>query len=380
MRANWFWLALPPAVLVLIVALLLMWRPLDQLSQQAPPVEEAAIERVNLTPGKISIDIRTDGSEPVVIAQVQVDTAYRLFTATPASGAARLGLARIDIPYPWIEGEAHHIALVTSTGAIIAHSIEVATATPRLSGESLALLAVVGLLLGAVPVATGLLAWPAMRSLSQPTMNFLLALTIGLLAFLLIDTIGEGLEAAAETIGRLRGTVLFWVMLAVTTLVLLALGRAKGAAPEGLRLATFIALGIGLHNLGEGLAVGAALATGEAALATFLVIGFTIHNVTEGIGIAVPLADERPRFLQFVGLAALAGLPAILGTVAGTQAVSPLWIAVCFGVGAGAILQVIIEVAALLARRAGQGQWLSPPVAAGVTVGLGVMYATALLV
>jgi len=380
MRANWFWLALPAAVLVLIVALLLVWRPLDQLSQQAPPVEEAAIERVNLTLGMISIDIRTDGSEPVVIAQVQVDTAYRLFTATPASEGRRLGLTRIDIPYPWIEGEAHHIALVTSTGAIIEHSIDVATATPRLSGESLALLAAVGLLLGAVPVATGLLAWPAMRSLSRPTMNFLLALTIGLLAFLLIDTIGEGLEAAAETIGRLRGTVLFWVMLAVTTLVLLALGRAKGAAPEGLRLATFIALGIGLHNLGEGLAVGAALATGEAALATFLVIGFTIHNVTEGIGIAVPLADERPRFLHFVGLAALAGLPAILGTVAGTQAVSPLWIAVCFGVGAGAILQVIIEVAALLARRSGQGQWLSPPVAAGVTVGLGVMYATALLV
>jgi len=380
MRANWFWLALPAAVLVLIVALLLIWRPLDRLSQQAPPVEEAAVERVNLTPGMISIDVRTDGSEPVVIAQVQVDTAYRLFTAHPLSMGARLGRTRIDIPYSWIDGEAHHIALVTSTGAIIEHSIEVATATPALSGESLALLAIVGLLLGAVPVATGLLAWPAMRSLSPSVMNFLLALTIGLLAFLLIDTIAEGLEAATKTIGRLRGTVLFWVMLAVTTLMLLALGRAKGTAPEGLRLATFIALGIGLHNLGEGLAVGAALATGEAALATFLVIGFTIHNVTEGIGIAVPLADERPRFLQFAGLAALAGLPAIIGTVAGTQAVSPLWIAVCFGVGAGAILQVIIEVAALLARRAGQGQWLSPPVAAGVTAGLGIMYATALLV
>lgn len=380
MRRNWFWLALPAAVLVLIVALLLVWRPLDQLSQQAPPVEEAAIERVNLTPGLISIDIRTDGSEPVTIAQVQVDTAYRLFTAMPASAGSRLGRTRIDIPYPWVEGEAHHIALITSTGAIVDHSIDVATATPTLSGESLALLAIVGLLLGAVPVATGLLAWPAMRSLSQRTMNFLLALTIGLLAFLLIDTIGEGLEAAEGTIGRLHGTLLFWVMLAVTTLVLLALGRAKGGAPEGLRLATFIALGIGLHNLGEGLAVGAALATGEAALATFLVIGFTIHNVTEGIGIAVPLADERPRFLHFVGLAALAGLPAVVGTILGTQAVSPLWVAVCFGIGAGAILQVIIEVAALLARRAGAGQWLSPPVAAGVIAGLGVMYGTALLV
>ena len=380
MGSKHFWLALPLVVMVAIVALLLIWRPLDRLSQGAPPVEEAAIERVNLTPGLISLDVRTDGSTPVVIAQVQVDTAYRLFTATPLLAGARLGLTRIDIPYPWIEGEAHHIALLTSTGALITHSVEVATATPVLSGTSLGLLAAVGLLLGAVPVATGLLAWPAMRSLSRPTMNFLLALTVGLLAFLLIDTIGEGLEAGAETIGRLRGTVLFWVMLAVTTLVLLALGRAKGVAPEGLRLATFIALGIGLHNLGEGLAVGAALATGSAALATFLVIGFTIHNVTEGIGIAVPIADERPKFIQFAGLAALAGFPAIVGTIVGTQAVSPLWIAVCFGVGAGAILQVIIEVGALIARRSGPGQWLSPHVAAGVTAGLVVMYATALLV
>ena len=380
MRSTPFWLALPAAVLVLIVALLLIWRPLDRLSQEAPPVEEAAVESVRLTPGLISLDVRTDGSAPVSIAQVQVDTAYRLFTAKALSPGARLGLTRIDIAYPWVDGEAHHIALVTSTGAVIEHSIDVATATPVLSGASLGLLAAVGLLLGAVPVATGLLTWPAMRSLSRPAMNFLLALTIGLLVFLLIDTIGEGLEAAAQTIGRLRGTVLFWVMLAITTLVLLAMGRAKGKAPEGLQLATFIALGIGLHNFGEGLAVGAALATGSAALATFLVIGFTIHNVTEGIGIAAPLADERPRLVQFAGLAALAGLPAIAGTILGTQAVSPLWIAVCFGVGAGAILQVVIEVGALVVRRSGPGQWLSPPVAAGVSAGLAIMYGTALLV
>jgi zinc transporter, ZIP family len=380
MATTRFWLGLPVVVLALIVAVLLLWRPLDQLSREAPPVEEVAIERVNLTPGLISMDVRTDGSVPVTIAQVQVDTAYRVFVSTQISAGQRLGLVRIDIPYAWIEGEAHHIALLTATGAIVSHTIDVATATPVLSGASLGLLSVVGLLLGAVPVATGLLAWPALRSLSRPTLNFLLALTIGLLGFLLIDTIGEGLEAAAQTIGRLRGPVLFWVMVATTALVLLVMGRARGVAPEGLRLATFIALGIGLHNLGEGLAVGAALATGSAALATFLVIGFTIHNVTEGIGIAVPLANERPKLVQFAGLAALAGLPAIVGTVIGTQAISPLWIAVCFGVGAGAILQVIIEVGALIARRSGPGQWLSVPIAAGVCVGLGVMYGTALLV
>ena len=70
--------------MVAIVALLLIWRPLDRLSPEAPPVEEAAIERVNLTPGLISLDVRTDGSAPVVIAQVQVDTAYRAVHRHPA--------------------------------------------------------------------------------------------------------------------------------------------------------------------------------------------------------------------------------------------------------------------------------------------------------
>lgn len=380
MTASRGWLAVPAVLLILVVALLLWWRPLDLLSAGAPPVEEAKVESVRLMPGLITLDLRTDGSEPVVIAQIQVDGAYRTFTATPERPTAWLGLTRFDIPYPWIAGEALRISLITQTGVVIEHSIGVAQLTPLLTGVSLGLLATVGLLLGAVPVGLGLLAWPAMGSISRSALRFILALTIGLLAFLFIDTVGEGLEAAGETVGRLRGPVLFWAMLAVTAMGLLALGRRGGAAPEGLRLATFIALGIGLHNLGEGLAVGAALATGSAALASFLVIGFTIHNVTEGVGIAAPLADEKPSILKFVGLASLAGAPAIFGTILGTQAISPLWIAVCFAIGAGAILQVIIEVGALMARRSESGRLFDPAVAGGVATGLVVMYATALLV
>jgi hypothetical protein len=380
MTSSKLWLIVPAALVALVVALILIWRPLDRLAATSPPVENTAVESTMLTPGLISLVLRTDGSVPVVIAQVQVDGGYREFTASPHQPAAWLGRTRLDIPYPWIEGEAHHIALITQTGAVVEHTIEVAQATPQLELGSLSVLALVGLLLGVVPVATGLLTWPAMRSISQSGMNFLLALTIGLLGFLLIDTIGEGLEAAGETIDRLKGGALFWVVLALTTIILLALGRRHGTAPEGLKLAFFIALGIGLHNLGEGLAVGAALATGAAALATFLVVGFTIHNVTEGIGIAAPLARERPTFAHFAGLAALAGLPAIAGTIIGTQAVSPLWIAVCFAIGAGAILQVIIEVGALIMRRSGTGSFLNPAVASGVVSGLAVMYATALLV
>ena len=144
-------------------------------------------------------------------------------------------------------------------------------------------------------------------------------------------------------------------------------------------LAGFIALGIGLHNLGEGLVVGTALATGAAALASFLVVGFVLHNVTEGLGIAAPLTTVRPPFAVFAGLALLAGLPAVVGVWFGTQAVSPYLAALCFGVGAGAILQVVVELGAYLARETG-GLPLTRATAGGFALGLGIMYGTALLV
>jgi ZIP family zinc transporter len=378
MRSTLPWLAVPAGALVLVVTLLLIWRPLDQLSTSAPPVEEIAVESVVLSAGLIQLSLRTDGSEPISIAQVQVDGAYRTFTADPAVPQSRFDTVQLDIPYPWVTGEAHRIALITTTGLVVEHEIEVAQETPRLDASSIRLLGTVGILLGVVPVIIGLLAWPAMRSISPVGLNFILALTIGLLGFLFVDTIGEGLEHAGMSIGRLRGPVLFWAILGATAIVLLAIGRKQGHPPEGLKLAGFIALGIGLHNFGEGLAVGAALASGAASLASYLVIGFTIHNVTEGIGIAAPISKDKPTFGHFAGLAALAGLPAVAGTILGTQAVSPLWIAICFGIGAGAILQVILEVASMMLR--GSNSLLSPSTAAGVTVGLAVMYATALLV
>ena len=378
--ARPLWLALPVVLLAAVVAFLLFGRPLADLAGSAPPVEELAVETVRLEPGVIALTVRGDGSGPITIAQVQVDGAYRGFAAAPSPVVGRLGSARIAVPYPWVAGEAHHVVLVTSTGATFDHTIDVAVEPPAWRA-ALGELLLVGLLLGIVPVAIGLLAYPAIRQLGSTGMTFILALTIGLLLFLLVDTLGEGLEKGAEALDRLRGTTVVFVAMALTTLGLLALGRHGGKAPEGLRLAFFIALGIGIHNLGEGLAVGAALATGAAALATFLVVGFVIHNVTEGVGIAAPLVPgERPPVVAFAGLAALAGLPAIAGVLIGTQAVNPYWTAVCFGVGAGAILQVVIEVASLLMRRDGSGALARPSGAGGIVAGLAVMYATALLV
>lgn len=380
MGSRLLWMILPAVVLALAVAGFTALRPLDGLVAASPPVEQVAVERTRLVPGAIELGVRADGSKPVGIAQVQVDGAYRTFAIDPAEAIGRLSTARITIPYHWIDGETHHVVLVTSTGVTFEHTIDVATESPQWQYSTLLRLGFVGLVLGLVPVVTGLLAYPALASLGAAGLRFLLALTVGLLAFLLIDTLREGLEAGARALERLHGSTVVWVSAATTAAVLLAFGRRSGRVPEGAALATFVALGIGLHNLGEGLAVGSALSTGAAALASFLLVGFVIHNVTEGIGIAAPLVGTRPSLALFAGLAGLAGLPALAGVLLGAGAVSPLANAVCLGVGVGAIFQVMVEVTALMVRRDGTVAMMSLSGAGGFVAGLAIMYLTALLV
>ncbi len=384
---RWIWLALPALALAAILAVILIGKPLERLSASAPPVEELTVEAVKLTPGLIALTVRADGSLPVTVAQVQVDGAWRAFTAVPTATIGRLGSARIDISYPWVEGDSHGLLLLTSTGATFEHTIEVAVPALAPAGADLGQMILIGLFLGLAPVAAGLLAFPAIRGASEGAMGFILALTIGLLGYLFIDTVSEGLEVAETALDRLRAGTLVWVAMAASALVLLAVGRRGGRPPEGAALATFIAFGIGVHNFGEGLAVGAALSSGAAALATFLVVGFAIHNVSEGFAISAPLAQDRstggrPGLAVFAGLAALAGLPAVPGVILGAAAFGPYWTALCFGIGAGAILQVIIEIAAMMVRRAeraGAGA-ITATTLLGGTAGLAIMYMTALLV
>jgi zinc transporter ZupT len=370
----------PLLLLGLLVVSFAVWRPLDRLSTGAPPREAIAFERVALDETGIHAYVRADGSEPVVIAQVLVDDAYWTFAMTPAGPLPRLTSARIDIPYPWVEGEAHKIKLITRTGQTFEHEIKQAVATPKGSGGDLIGLGLVGLFVGPVPVLIGLAFYPALRRIGAAAMTFLLGLTIGLLGFLLVDAVAEGLEAAGQALDGLKARALFWAVAASATLVLFAVGRRGGRPPEAMALAGFIAFGIGLHNLGEGLAIGAALATGEVALASFLVLGFAVHNVTEGIGIAAPLRDAHPTLLSFAWLAALAGGPAVLGAWGGAYAYAPHLAAVCFGIGAGAILQVMIELALYLQRRATEAVVTPVPGLSGAIAGLAVMYATSLLI
>jgi zinc transporter ZupT len=227
---------------------------------------------------------------------------------------------------------------------------------------------------------------PFMRGLKRRWLDAILALTIGLLAFLLIDTAGEGLEVAARVPGAFNGLILFGAGAILAYLLIQVASSRRGAnrdeASGRMGLSYLLAIGIGLHNLAEGLAIGAAYAAGEAALGAFLVVGFTLHNITEGIGIAAPIAQDRPKLVTFLWLALIAGAPAIAGTWIGGFVYSDVAAAIFLGVGTGAIVQVIVEVGKLLMRH-GQREGTSVatwPNAVGFTAGLAIMYATALLV
>ena len=351
----------------------------------APPVEDLTVGRVTLpTEHEFVVHVQNGGPNPVTLEQVVVNDALWDFRVKPDNRVPRLGSAEVVIPFTWVEGEAYEIVLISETGTTFDAEVPVAVLTPGFSRETFSGYALIGFYVGVVPVTLGLLWYPFLRRLGTAGMNFVLALTVGLLVFLALDTLLEGVEIANELPGAFSGVPMVILVALLTLFALLGverLFRREGAS----RLATSyrIALGIGLHNLGEGLAIGAAFALGEAALGTFLILGFTLHNITEGVGIAAPvLQEKRPHFAHFAALALLGGGPAIVGTWIGGFAYSNLLSAVFLAVGVGAILQVLYEVGRLLLRDAARSKTpaLSGTNLGGLTAGIAIMYATALLV
>lgn len=380
-------LGLTPLVLLGgLVAAFLVFDPTGALRNAFPPIEELTIERVSLPEsGVMRVHVVNGGPEPVTIAQVMVDEAYWRHEIEGGRTVPRLGRAVVEIPYPWVEGEPHEIALVTSTGLTFTHQVEVATLTPRPDARYLTIFTVLGIYVGLVPVLIGLLWSPFLRNISRRWIHFFLSLTIGLLVFLGADALDEALETAAAVPDAFQGVglILLGVVGSVTALRVLSSRKSAGSAEPGrsdrLRLAYMIALGIGLHNLGEGLAIGSAFALGEIALGSFLVVGFAVHNTSEGLAIVAPVAADRPPIRHYVALGALAGLPTIAGTWIGGFSYSPIAATLFLAVGAGAILHVVLEIGRMLQHETEDGV-MAPLNALGLAMGLVLMYGTALLV
>ncbi len=379
---KWYLAILPLLVLGGMLAyLFLTGGGLRALS--GPPIEQLSILRVTLPrTGLIELVVVNDGPEPITIAQVTVDEAFWNFHAEPSSTITRLSSSTITIPYPWVEEEAQFITLITALGGTFETEIPVAIETPQPSSELFLRFGLVGLYVGIIPIALGMLWFPYMRRLSARGMNFVLSLTLGLLVFLAVGTWLDATEFAQTLPSFWQGVslVAFVGMLALGALLLIG-GLSKGRK-NALVLSFLIALGIGLHNLGEGLAIGSAFSQGEAALGLFLILGFTLHNITEGVAISAPLVKSPPPIRTFVLLILVAGTPAILGVWAGGFSFNPILATIFLAIGLGAILQVVWEVGKLVARESSK---LDEPVLnwvnfAGFTMGLAIMYFTAFLV
>jgi zinc transporter ZupT len=381
---------LPLVLLAGLLAFIAWSGPADAVrGSDYPPVERLVFQRVVLNEEGIIAGVLNDGPDPVRIAQVQVDEAYWSFTADHTGPLDHLGRTMLRIPYPWVAGEAHVVKVVTETGTTFEHEIPVAVETPRPSGRFFLVFTLIGLYVGVVPVAIGLLWFPLVARAGRRSLDFLLALTIGLLLFLLVDAVHEGLEISGGMAESMQGTALFVFGAVAAYLALETLGawlRARrhahaGAERGGWVLALLVAIGIGLHNFGEGLAIGSAFALGETALGTLLIVGFTLHNTTEGLAIVAPLARERVGFAALARLGLIGGVPTIAGAWLGGFVYSPVWSVLFLAIGAGAIAQVVVQIARQMAGDRPVAQFFAGShVMAGLLCGFVVMYATGMLV
>jgi ZIP family zinc transporter len=352
--------------------------------ESAAPVESLAIERHVLNPKSIDFYVRNTGPEELTISQVVINAAVWPFTVEPSPTIPRLGTAVVHLDYHWVYGEAYTVTLFSSNAVAFDAEIPVAFTTPQPTSSTFWGFTLIGLYVGVIPVFLGIFWFPALRQLGRRTMTFLMAATAGLLVFLGLDTLAEALEFAAEVPASFQGIGLIGIGAVATFLLLDAISKRQteitgNETDRRLAIAFMIAVGIGFHNLGEGLAIGAAYNVGEIALGTFLVVGFIIQNITEGLGIIAPVLRDRPSIGRLAVMGLIGGGPAILGAWIGGYTPSPFLAVLFLAIGAGAIFEVIYEIAKLIQRDTDK-QSMPFTVFSGVLTGMMLLWVTGLLI
>jgi zinc transporter, ZIP family len=379
-----FLFLIPVILLVGVIALFVFTNGAGLNVEPAAPIEAVQFDRTVLRPGIIELHLRNTSPQDITLSQVIINDAIWPYTVEPGPTLPRLGRAVVTLQYPWVEADAYGIEIFSSNSIAFTTEIPVAAETRTATSRTLLSFTLIGLYVGVIPVFLGMFWLPALRQLGPRWLTFLMALTAGLLIFLGIDATAEALELAAELGGPFQGIGLVGIGIVATFMLLDTISRrqvnvGRSESAQRLTVAFMIATGIGLHNLGEGLAIGAAYSIGAAALGTFLVIGFIIQNITEGLGIIAPVLRDRPSWSSLVYMGLIGGAPAVIGAWVGGLTFSQPLAVLFLAIGAGAVFEVVYEIGKLIQKDTTKRP-MPATVFAGVTVGMLLLYVTGLLI
>ena len=347
---------------------------------------EITIEKIDFVDSEIQATVRNTGHIPVEIVMADINDRIQPAAVEPDRFLERFETTLVRIPFEWNEAEPYTIGITVEDGTRFEKEVEAAAPALELSLDLAIFFAIIGTYVGIIPIMIGLLWLPFIKKISKQKYHFFLALTVGLLLFLAIDSIEEAVEISDENLAdSFNGTLL------VSTVVILSFlglyysgnklvekaGSSKFTKPVAIAL--MISIGIGLHNFGEGLAIGAALGMGSIAFSTFLIVGFALHNTTEGIAIAAPMSRGKLMIGKLAAMGIIAGSPAIFGAWIGGFVYSPFTSVIFLAIGAGAIFQVIVVIMKWIQEESNQSL-SNIAVVSGIAVGMLVMYLTSILV
>tara|TARA_Y100000996_G_scaffold398323_1_gene366257 strand:- start:59 stop:1222 length:1164 start_codon:yes stop_codon:yes gene_type:complete len=376
--------AIAPIVLLAIVIAFLLG-PASTFLQFGVVLPEVTIEKVEFIENEIQATVRNTGPIDVSVVVADVNDRIQPAAIEPDSSLKRFETALVRIPFDWNESQPYEIGVTIDDGTRFTTEVDAAFASLEPNVDLFVFLGMIGFLIGVVPIMIGLLWYPFIKKLGKNAFNFFLAFTMGLLIFLGIDAVLEASEISEKHLSSIfNGELLIATVVILSFLSLYGIGQKLiktnnlSTLSKGLTISLMIAIGIGLHNLGEGLAVGAAIALGEVALSTFLIVGFATHNTTEGLAIAAPLTNSKAKIAKMIGLGLIAGTPAIFGCWIGGFSFSPLFTLIFLAIGAGAIFQVVISIFQYMRDKS--DLLSNTSLFAGVSAGLIVMYLTSVII